>query len=383
MDATGAFNKYTKSVKAEYGNPMPEIGILPEKSGVVFEGYYSEPDGAGTKYYTGLGGSVRAWDQNVSTATLYAHWVDPCLKAPTLKPTIPVITIWDGQEVDLGIVRLTCDFDTTGITYSLVSASENIPGCSFDYFDEQIHLSGTPALGNTSMETKSITFTITNNCSSSPSYTVTSTIRIYPVGQKPKVAFIVTGTQGGGFDAINTDDRDACSGLLSYLSAFYDITCVNGYNTKNVDIIRAYYAQYDLLVVTDFPMNGHRFLNLRNLYGETAPSGYWEVLYDGRAKVLKQVVRILMQDLEGNLRSAMGYDGEYRAGVYNVFVYEEKFCYMAEDGTLTPIRRRSQLMRFYKDHKREINRHMSHLETSGMLPLDRYCVEVIKYAEKL
>lgn len=252
LDATGAFNKYTKSVRAEYGNPMPEIGILPEKSGVVFEGYYSEPEGAGTKYYTGLGGSVRAWDQNVSTATLYAHWVDPCLKAPTLKPTIPVITIWDGQEVDLGIVRLTCDFDTTGITYSLVSASENIPGCSFDYFDEQIHLSGTPALGNTSMVTKSITFTMTNNCSSSPSYTVTSTIRIYPVGQKPKVAFIVTGTQGGGFTAFNTDDRDACSGLLSYLSAYYDITCVNGYNTKNVDIIRAYYAQYDLLVVTDF-----------------------------------------------------------------------------------------------------------------------------------
>ena len=135
--------------------------------------------------------------------------------------------------------------------------------------------------------------------------------------------------------------------------------------------------------VTSFTMNGHRFLNLRNLYGETAPSGYWEVLYDGRAKVLKQVVRILQQDLEGNMRSAMGYDGEYRAGVYNVFVYEEKFCFMAEDGTLTPIRRRSQLMRFYKDQKRVINRHLSHLETSGMLPLERYCVEVVKYAEKL
>lgn len=169
------------------------------------------------------------------------------------------------------------------------------------------------------------------------------------------------------------------------------------YNGKHYDnlLLNVDAVRQDLLVksrdgkvldpdyVTSFMMGGHKFLNLRNIYGEAAPSGYWEVLYDGRAKVLKQVVRILMQDLEGNLRSAMGYDGEYKAGVYNVFVYEEKFCYMAEDGTLTPIRRRGQILRFYKDHKRVISRHISHMESSGMLPMEQYCVEVVKYAEKL
>ena len=169
------------------------------------------------------------------------------------------------------------------------------------------------------------------------------------------------------------------------------------YNGKHYDnlLLNVDAVRQDLLVksrdgkvlnsdyVTSFTMDGRKFLNLRNIYGETAPSGYWEVLYDGRAKVLKQVVRILMQDLEGNLRSAMGYDGEYKAGVYNVFVYEEKFCYMAEDGTLTPIRRRGQILRFYKDHKRVISRHISHMESSGMLPMEQYCVEVVKYAEKL
>ena len=252
LDATGAFNKYTKSVRAELGEPMPEIGILPEKSGVVFEGYYSEPEGAGIKYYTGLGGTVRAWDQNVSTATLYAHWVDPCALTPTLMSTIPIITIWDNQDVDLGVVRLSCDFDTTGISYSLQSVSEGIPGCSFDYFDEQIHLAGKPALGNSEVVTKTITFTMTNDCSSSPSYTVDATIRIYPAGTKPKVAFIVTGTRGGEFDAYNAADRTACSELLDYLDDFYDITCVNGYATKDEAVIEAYYKQYDLLVVTDF-----------------------------------------------------------------------------------------------------------------------------------
>lgn len=169
------------------------------------------------------------------------------------------------------------------------------------------------------------------------------------------------------------------------------------YNGKHYDnlLLNVDAVRQDLLVksrdgkvlnpnyVTSFMMGGRKFLNLRNIYGETAPSGYWEVLYDGRAKVLKQVKRILQQDLEGNMRSAMGYDGEYKAGVYNVFVYEEKFCYVAPDGTMTPIRRRSQIMRFYKDHKREINRHISPMETSGMLPMERYCVEVVKYAEQL
>ena len=135
--------------------------------------------------------------------------------------------------------------------------------------------------------------------------------------------------------------------------------------------------------VESFMMGGHQFLHLRNLYGGEAPAGYWEVLYDGRAKVLKQVVRILQKDLNGSMRSSMGYDGEYREGVHNIFVYQEKYCYMAEDGTLVPLRSRSQLMRFYKNHKREINRHISNLESSGRLSMERYCTEVVKYAEKL
>ena len=133
--------------------------------------------------------------------------------------------------------------------------------------------------------------------------------------------------------------------------------------------------------VESFSMDGHRFLNLRTLYGSDAPAGYWEVLYDGKAKILKQVVRTLMQDLEGHMRSEMGYDGEYKNGVFNIFVYSAKYCYLGEDGTITPIRRRSQLMHFYKDRKREINRYISKQEASGMIPLEDYCVKVVKYAE--
>ena len=258
LSATGAYNKYTSSVVAVKGNEMPEISILPTRVGYVFGGYYDEPNGAGTQYYNGKGAGMRTWDKEDETATLYAHWVAPCDMEPTLEKVVPVATIWDGQDVDMSLVHLSCDYDTTGIHYSLQSASEAISGCTYAYEDERIYIKGTPALGNTSTVTKTITFTMTNDCSPAHTYTVDATIRIYPAGQRAKIAFIITGTEkasiaeGGNFSAYDTDDANACEGLLTYLNGFYDVTCVNGYATKDEAEIAAYYEQYDLLIVTDF-----------------------------------------------------------------------------------------------------------------------------------
>lgn len=258
LSAEGAYNKYTSSVVAVKGNEMPEISILPTRVGYVFGGYYDEPNGAGTQYYNGKGAGMRTWDKEDETATLYAHWVAPCDMVPTLEKVVPVATIWDGQDVDMALVHLSCDFDTTGIQYVLQSSSEAIPGCTYRYEDERIYIQGRPTLENASTVTKTITFTVANTCSPAHTYTVDATIRIYPAGQRAKIAFIITGTEkasiaeGGNFSAYDTDDANACEGLLTYLNGFYDVTCVNGYATKDEAEIAAYYEQYDLLIVTDF-----------------------------------------------------------------------------------------------------------------------------------
>lgn len=252
LDATGAYNNYTTTVTAVLGNEMPEIQTLPMRVGYVFGGYYDAPNGAGTQYYNGLGAGVRNWDKDVATATLYAHWVAPCDMAPTLKRTVPTITIRDGQVVDMALVQLSCDYDTTGIQYVLQSYSESIPGCVYKYENERIYIQGTPSLGNASTETRTITFTMANTCSPARTYTIDATIRIYPAGQRSKIAFIITGTEGGSFTDYDTSDSTACKDLLDYLEDFYDVTCVNGYATKDEAEIAAYYEQYDLLVVTDF-----------------------------------------------------------------------------------------------------------------------------------
>ncbi len=269
LDATGAYNSYTSSVVATTGEAMPEITSLPQRAGHVFNGYFSEPNGSGTQYYTGLGVGTQAWDQTASAVTLYAHWLAPCDLVPTLAKMAPVVTIWDKKAVDMGVARLICDFDTTGVSYVLQSESPAVPvnGCHFEYFDEQIHLMGTPDVGNATTQTVDVTLTMKNNCTPSASFDITITIRIYPENQKPKVAFILTGTEkaslaaGGNFSAYNTSDSTACKDLLAYLKGFYDVTCVNGYATKDEADIAAYYKQYDLLVVTDFLNTGKGYTN--------------------------------------------------------------------------------------------------------------------------
>ena len=252
--ATGAYNHYTKSVVATNKLSMPGITTLPLRAGYVFEGYYDEPDGAGNQYYTGLGASVRNWDKTDPEATLYAKWTLPCDLEPILTNTTPIVTVWDGKYVDEAIVKLSYDFDAEGITYTIQSAvsSEPLTGLDFNLFDDQIHMIGTPT-GYTTPTTITVTFTIANNCDpvhiSEP---ITSTIRINPSSQKPKVAFIVTGTKEGAFSEYSASDAAACNDLVTYLSSFYDVTFVNGYASKDEDVLADHYTQYDLLVITDF-----------------------------------------------------------------------------------------------------------------------------------
>ncbi len=264
LNATGAYNSYTPSVVATYNKPMPEIAVLPKRAGgYVFDGYYSEPNGAGTQYYSGLGYSMKNWDQTDATATLYAKWLEPCDLVPTLTNVSPGVTIWDGQHVDVSVVKLTCNYDVSGIEYELQSVYPETPinGCDFVYFDEYIHMIGLPSVGNLTEQDVDVTFTMKNSCDPARTYQITTSIRIYPAGQRPKIAFIITGTKNGAFTAYSATDAASCNDLVTYLSDYYDVTYVNGYATKNETEIATYYDQYDLMVVTDFLSTGEGYTN--------------------------------------------------------------------------------------------------------------------------
>ena len=62
----------TQTISATFGSEMPAI-ITPTREGYLFNGYYDQTGGKGTKYYDETGKNIKDW--NKGSATLYAYWV--------------------------------------------------------------------------------------------------------------------------------------------------------------------------------------------------------------------------------------------------------------------------------------------------------------------
>lgn len=227
------------------------------KPGMQFGGWTLNADGTGEVIADG------AQFATTKDVILYAKWITPCEAQPTIKVYNPNITIWDGESVDLTLASATFNFDTTGIkyTYSITSESEAISGCKYQFFDDQFHIQGIPNIGNTAEQKVTLTLTLTNDCPTPQTVQVEQNITILPKDQKARIALILTGKEGGGFNEYTEANATACAGLIDYLDDFYSITCVNGYATKDETEIANYYKNYDLLIVTDFLDTGEGYTN--------------------------------------------------------------------------------------------------------------------------
>lgn len=69
----GNSNIGDNSVTVMFGRDMPKA-TAPQKGEEIFDGYYSEPNGGGVKYYDKDMNSVTPWDQK-SAAVIYANWL--------------------------------------------------------------------------------------------------------------------------------------------------------------------------------------------------------------------------------------------------------------------------------------------------------------------
>lgn len=98
LDAQGGTGG-TASVTATYGAAMPAITV-PSRANYTFGGYYSEPDGGGTQYYTADGAGDRVWDRTAAT-TLYAVWKPLAVATPVIAPADGSIFIDETCEVSI------------------------------------------------------------------------------------------------------------------------------------------------------------------------------------------------------------------------------------------------------------------------------------------
>lgn len=133
-----------------------------------------------------------------------------------------------------------------------------------------------------------------------------------------------------------------------------------------------------------FTLGGRRFVNLQALCGPAAPSGFWEVLYDGRTLFLRQIAKTLLSDHNGAKRQMIGEGEPYDLRIHETFVRDVSYCLLTETGRLVPVRNKGQIRRLFPDQRKDISRHIVSLERrfDRSMTLEEYGMEVLKFVEE-
>ena len=158
---------------------------------------------------------------------------------PSAAALLEYIYVKNGRPVDIDL------FEFDGATSWTVTPA--ISGCTYTEVNGKIHLSGTPVIAANSNTT--MTLTVTNSCGAGSTATATLDLHLLAATAKPTLAYVVTGTKNGDWTAANSEG----TALSTYLSTYYTVTVVNGYATNNEARIKAYYSQFDVVLVTDYP----------------------------------------------------------------------------------------------------------------------------------
>lgn len=129
LDSKGAEYAGTTQVEAVYGQPLCDI-ILPQKSGVIFQGYFTEEQGGGRRIYDAVGKPVGNADFLQDTI-LYAYWMNP-IYIKTQPQDIHVTL--DYTQADTWIEAMAMPEAEYVVSYQWYVAGQEIAGANTSYF---------------------------------------------------------------------------------------------------------------------------------------------------------------------------------------------------------------------------------------------------------
>lgn len=210
-------------------------------------------DGADIQWYRDgepISGATSATLVTSVTGDYYATTMNVCEKRsansvtltdtpdPAATALLEYLYVKNGRPVDIDL------FELEGATSWSVTPA--ISGCEYTLSNGVVHLSGTPVIGSNSNAT--MTLTVNNSCGGSTA-TATLDLHLLAATAKPTLAYVVTGTKAGGWTAAKSEG----TALSDYLKTYYDVTVVNAYHSADESAVKAYYSQFDVVLVTDYP----------------------------------------------------------------------------------------------------------------------------------
>ncbi len=174
------------------------------------------------------------------------------------RPT-PDIELWTLQNgAHLSSVAWDPTTNTTGLTAS-----------DFYESDGKVYLKGKEPSSNTSGKDidYTLTLTVADDCGSTTAMSASGQL-IYLHHQqntdKHVLAFVVNGTDKGGFTEGITAAQTTSVPLYNEIAANFDVLATNIYSTDDEQALKEYYSQFDILCVTDYPNTGTKGVNKKS-----------------------------------------------------------------------------------------------------------------------
>ena len=128
-------------------------------------------------------------------------------------------------------------------------------------------------------------------------------------------------------------------------------------------------------------MDGRQFINAAFLALDVLPEGYYEVIFEGKARILKHIVKRLETVTNERLLDTGEKGTAVLNNVYEVYLPIVTFYYQGQDGAITQIRRRSDLLKHYREHRSALKKIIRAEETEYSIGLEEFILIVMRYVE--
>lgn len=126
-----------------------------------------------------------------------------------------------------------------------------------------------------------------------------------------------------------------------------------------------------------FTIGDKHFVNADGRWKGDVPEGYLEVLLDGRNAFMKQRVKTLVEDKEGDRAQDTHYSGIFRPSVWRVFVCQTNYYIRDARGTLHKVKKRKDVYGLFKDHRKQLRKYVSSLEKDNIMPFEQFGLIVL------
>ena len=177
------------------------------------------------------------------------------IKNGRLTPDIELWTLQNGAHL-------------SSVAWSPANAT-GLTASDFYESDGKVYLKGKEPSSNTSGADIDYTLTLTveDDCGSTTAMSASGQL-IYLHHQKNTdkhvLAFVVTGTEKGGFTEGITAAQTTSVELYNTIAANFDVLATNVYSTDDEQALKEYYSQFDILCVTDYPNTGTKGVNKKS-----------------------------------------------------------------------------------------------------------------------